>query len=79
MAVVVLALALAACGKLTMENFNRVKVGMSFDEVTNLIGRPERCSEALTVRTCEWGDDKRRAGVSFVSDKVILMSADNLR
>jgi hypothetical protein len=71
--------ALAACSKLTMDHYNRVKLGMSYEEVRQILGAPERCSEALTIRNCEWGDEKRWARVNFVGDKVVLTSADNLR
>ncbi len=72
-------LALAACSKLTMDNYNRVKPGMSYEEVRQILGPAERCSEALAIRSCEWGDDKRWARVNFVGDKAVLMSAENLR
>ena len=70
---------LAACSKLTMDNYNRVKPGMTYEEVRRILGAPERCSEALTIRACEWGDEKRFVHVNFVGDKAVLMSAENLR
>ena len=33
-------LLLAACSKLTLANYDRVKVGMAYEEVTALLGKP---------------------------------------
>jgi hypothetical protein len=74
------ALLLAGCGtNLNMENYDRIKVGMPYDEVRSILGNPARCSEALTVRNCVWGDEKRHIDISFVGEKVLLRSAENIR
>lgn len=73
-------LLLSACGNpLRIENYNRLKVGQSYDEVKQVIGEPTRCDETLAVRSCVWGDDQRGISVSFVADKVLLLSARNLK
>jgi hypothetical protein len=77
--IAVLTLALGACSKLTVENYDKLKVGMSYDEVKTLLGTPEKCSDVLTVKSCTWGDDKRFVQVSFVADQVILFNSSNLR
>ncbi len=74
------ALLLSACGsQLSLENYNKLKVGQSFDEVKKVIGDPARCDELLGVRTCVWGDDKHGVNIGFVADKVMLLSATNLK
>ena len=73
-----LALLLAGCNRLTMENYGKIKSGMSYDEVTAIIGAPTKCSEALGIRICTWGDDTHSINVNFVADKVVLSAADNL-
>lgn len=73
-----LALLLAACDRLTVENYGKIKTGMSYDEVTAIIGSPSKCSEALGIRICTWGDDRHSINVNFVGDKVVLTAADNL-
>lgn len=74
-----LLLVLLGCSKLTLENYNKVAVGMSYDEVTALLGKPEKCDDVLGVRNCLWGDDKRSVNVSFVAGKVLLYSSSNLK
>ena len=74
------ALALAACGGgLTAEKYAQIKIGMEYTEVTALIGKPDRCDEAIGLKTCTWGDDKRGATLRFVGEKVVFHSSTNLR
>jgi hypothetical protein len=70
---------LPGCSRLTVENFERIKVGMSYAEVTAILGEPAKCSEALTVRSCMWGDENKRIDINFVGEKVLLRSAENIR
>lgn len=71
---------LSACGsQLSLENYNKLKVGQSYDEVKQVIGDPARCDETLAVRTCVWGDEQRGISVNFVAGKVLLLSARSLK
>jgi len=77
--IAIASLLLGACGnKISLENYNKLKTGQTYDDVTKVIGDPARCDEMLGIRTCVWGDDKRGISVNFVTDKVILLSAHNL-
>ncbi len=71
---------LAACGsKLSLENYSKLQVGQSYDEVQRIIGEPTRCDELLGVRTCVWGDEQHGISVNFVAGKVLLLSARSLK
>lgn len=71
---------LSACGnKVSLENYNRIKVGQSYDEVRQIVGDPAHCDETLGIRSCQWGDSSRGIRVNFAVDKVVLMSAENLK
>ncbi len=78
---VIVALALlSACGsQLSLENYNKLEVGQSYDDVKKVIGDPARCDEMLGVRTCVWGDEQRGISVNFVAGKVLLLSARSLK
>ena len=67
------------CSPLSQENYNKITVGMSYEQVTALIGNPDTCDDLMGVRNCLWGDEKRSVQVGFVADKVLLFSANNLR
>lgn len=67
------------CSKLTIENYNQITTGMTYDEVTQLLGKPAECDDLMGVRKCRWGDDTRSVQVSFVAGKVLLFSSSNLQ
>ena len=71
-------LVVAGCGKLTMENYNRLKVGMSYGEVVGIIGKPDECSEVMGMRNCRWGDEKKSINVTFAGDKALLFACSGL-
>jgi hypothetical protein len=52
---------------------------MSYDEVTQLIGAPEKCDDVMGLRNCQWGDEKHSINVSFVGGKVLLFASSNLQ
>ncbi len=71
---------LGACGsQLSLEKYNKLKVGQRYDEVKQIIGDPARCDETLGVRTCVWGDEQRGINVNFVGGQVMLLSARSLK
>jgi hypothetical protein len=74
-----LLLTVLGCSKLTLENYNKLTVGMQYDEVTRLIGTPDKCDDVMGVRSCQWGDEKRSIQVNFVAGKVLLFSSSNLK
>ena len=74
-----LLLMLLGCSRLTLENYSKITVGMSYDEVVRLIGAPDQCDDVMGVRSCRWGDDKRSVHVNFVGGKVLLFSSSNLQ
>jgi hypothetical protein len=74
----VLLLALG-CSKLTLDNYNKITTGMSYEEVTQLIGSPDSCNDVMGVRNCVWGDEKRSVSVSFLGGKVLLFASNNLK
>ena len=70
---------LAGCSKLTAANYQRLHVGMSFGEVSGLIGAPAVCNETLGLRSCTWGDESRKVHVNFVAGAAVVFSAHNLK
>lgn len=77
--IVLTAIVIAACSKVTIENYNRLEVGMRYDEVTRLLGKPTRCTDVLTLRTCMWGDERRLINVGFIADQVVFFNAENIK
>ena len=76
----ILALTLfTGCSKLTKENYDQIKVGMPYDDVIGLIGKPENCSETLGMKNCTWKSGQKKASIAFLGDKVTLYSSENLK
>jgi hypothetical protein len=74
-----LLLALLGCSKLTVENYDKITVGMKYEAVVKLIGEPDQCDDVMGVRSCRWGDENRSINVNFVGGKVLLFSSSNLK
>ncbi|MFA5027537.1 MAG: DUF3862 domain-containing protein [Candidatus Methylomirabilota bacterium] len=72
-------LLVAGCGKLTAENYGKLKVGMSYQEVTGILGGPAGCDQAAGLKHCTWGDEKRNIRVQFAADRALLFSAQGIR
>lgn len=70
---------LFGCSKLTMENYQKIEVGLEYPAVVEFLGKPDNCSEALFVRNCIWGDEKKNISVSFLNNQVILFTSSNIR
>ena len=68
----------AGCNKLTMDNYSKIKSGMSYNEVVAILGTPGKCDDVLGMRSCVWGDKNKSITVAFVADKVLLFSANNI-
>lgn len=72
-------LLMSGCSKVTKENYDRIKTGMSYEEVVKLIGKPEACSETLGISGCEWKNGEATVSVKFIADQATIISADGLK
>jgi hypothetical protein len=72
-------LALTACSKVTTENYDKLKTGMSYEDVRSLLGKPDECSDAVVMKSCRWGDVRSHINVNFVADKAVVFTSENLR
>ena len=72
-------LLLSGCNKLTKENYDKVKSGMMYDDVVNILGKPTNCSEAIGITSCEWKSGESEVQINFISNKVTLMTGENLK
>ena len=67
-----------ACGHVTQENYEKLKVGMTYDEVVKVLGRPTQCSETIGIRSCHWGDDASNINANFVAGQAVLYESNNI-
>jgi len=71
-------LTLAGCSKLTQENYDKLKVGMSYKDVTQLLGKPSGCKDAMATKSCDWESGDTHVNVKFVGDSAVLFSGKGL-
>jgi len=76
--VTLILLIIAGCSKLTMENYDKLQIGMAYNEVVNTIGSPDKCSDVMGVRNCQWGNEKKSINVTFAADKVLFFTGNGL-
>jgi hypothetical protein len=74
-----LAVSLTACSKVTADNYDKLKAGMTYEEVRAILGKPDRCSDLLAARSCTWGSEQSYINVNFVGDQAVLFHAENIR
>ncbi|WP_243372124.1 DUF3862 domain-containing protein [Geotalea sp. SG265] len=74
-----LLLLVSGCSRLTMANYDKIKMGMEYDQVTAILGKPDNCSDALIARSCIWGSEEKNITVNFVGGKAILFTSKNIR
>jgi hypothetical protein len=78
--VVALLLALAACSKITQENFAKIEQGMPEQQVVALLGSPTESSSVdvlgVTGTSSRWVGGDAQISVRFVNGKVALKSFD---
>jgi len=68
-----------SCGNLSQENYQKIKAGMSYQEVEKILGSGPSCDTTLGVKTCTWGTAEKHVKVEFVGDKVVMHSAKGLK
>jgi len=74
------ALLLAACSRITQENFSRIAPGMSEQEVISILGSPTESSSVdvlgISGTAARWAGNDAEITVRFVGGKVALKSFD---
>ncbi|MBP8203574.1 MAG: outer membrane protein assembly factor BamE [Pseudomonas sp.] len=72
-------LLLAACNKISQDNYAQLKPGMSKGDVEGLLGKPAECAGALGMSSCTWGDEQRFISVQYANDQVLMFSGKGLK
>lgn len=72
-------LAFAGCSKVNRENYDKIKIGMSYEEVIGVIGKPDTCEEhILKTKSCMWGSSDKQIEIKFVGDFVSWRSSKGI-
>lgn len=71
----VLLILLLGCSKVTQENYEQIRVGMGYDAVVAILGKPNACDSVANVSSCVWGNVSKNIKVRFVNERVTSVSA----
>jgi len=76
--IVCIAFTLFACSRISQENFDKIKPGMTMQEVTAILGEPST-SEAINIggisgNSAAWKDSKSEISIQFLNDRVTIKS-----
>ncbi len=69
------AVGLTGCDRVTAENYNKLEVGMPYDEVVAILGDPTECSAIVNTKSCRWGKDDKYIDAKIVGESVIFLSS----
>lgn len=69
----------AGCSKLTKENYNKLSIGMSYDDVASILGSADKCEESIGLKSCKWGSEKSYVSIQFIGGKASLFSNKNIK
>jgi hypothetical protein len=62
------------CSKITEENYDKIRTGMSYEEIVGILGSSDSCDSGMGTKNCLWGDANSHIQVKFIADKVVLFS-----
>jgi hypothetical protein len=67
------------CSKVSKENYDKIKIGMSYEEVVGVLGNPDTCEEpVLKTKSCMWGTSEKQIKIKFVGDIVAWRSSKGI-
>lgn len=72
-------LTLAGCSKVDKEHYEKIRVGMSYEEVVEILGKPDSCEDpVLKTKSCKWGSSDKHIKIKFVGDTVAWSSSEGI-
>ena len=73
---------LGACapqpGTVTFENYGKLKFGMAYDAVVEILGNPERDEPFMGIKQCTWVSGERHIHAKFIAGRAVYYSSKGL-
>ena len=72
-------LALTGCSKVNKENYEKIKIGMTYEDAVKVLGKPNTCEESvLKTKSCIWGSSDKQIKIKFVADTLAWRSSEGI-
>jgi hypothetical protein len=65
--------------KLTKENYDKIKEGMTYKQVVELIGKPDGNVDTGDIKLSDWKAGKIKVAITFEKGKVMLKVAEGFK
>jgi len=75
---IVLACAVSSCKGVSSDNYDKLKVGMEFDAVSSILGKPDNCRAVLNMKNCIWTDGEQEIRIKFAAEQVVFTASRGL-
>ena len=76
------AIFLSACapqtGTVTYENYEKLKFGMSYEAVAEILGQPYNMQPFLGIKQCTWVNGERHIHAKFILGRAVYYSSKGL-
>lgn len=69
---------LLGCSKINQENYDKLKVGMDYDEVLEILGKPDNCESILNMKNCIWEESSKSITIKIAANKVVFISSHGI-
>jgi hypothetical protein len=76
--IIIVSFFVLACSKVTQENYEKIKLGMAYEEVVDILGKAQECDSSIGMTNCRWESNGKFIKIQFIADKVVLFSAKGL-
>jgi hypothetical protein len=72
-------LAFIGYSKVNKENYDKIEIGMSYEEVVGVLGKPDTCGKpVLKTKSCIWGPSDKQIKIKFTGDTVVWHSSEGI-
>ena len=72
-------LCLPACSKVDQAHYEQLELGQTYEQVSDILGSADECTDMLGGKKCTWGDDQRHIKATFAGDSLLFFSAKGLK
>jgi hypothetical protein len=79
MLLITVSLMAVGCSKINKDNYDKIEVGMTYDEVEGILGSPDETRDIIGTKSCVWGQAPETISIKFIADKVVFHSAKGLK